>query len=60
MGRTLRKDGRLPKQAAELREQDRRRRGRTMLRWEDYVKRYVRKSGEEGNWKKKKTRDRGG
>ena len=28
-------DDRLPKRAAELREQRRRRRGRTMLRWED-------------------------
>ena len=35
---------RLPKRAAELREQCRRRRGRPKLRWEDYVKRYVRKA----------------
>ncbi len=30
-----------------------------MLRWEDGVKRDVRKAGEEEDWKKK-TRDRGG
>ena len=53
-------DDRLPKRAAELREQGRRRRGRPMLRWEDCVKIAVKKTGEEGNWKKKKTRDRGG
>ncbi len=51
-------DDRLPKRAAELREQGRRRRGRPSLRWEDCVKRDVRKAveGEDG---KKKTRDRG-
>ncbi len=49
----------LPRRAAELREQGRRRRGRPMLRWEDCVKRDVRKGGEEEDWKKK-TRDRGG
>ena len=52
-------DDRLPKRAAELREQGSRRRGRSMLRWEDGVKRDVRKTGEEEDWKKK-TRDRGG
>ena len=54
-------DDRLPKRAAELREQGRRRRGRptSRLRWEDCVKRDVRKAGEEEDWKKK-TRDRGG
>ena len=52
-------DDRLPKRAAELREQGSRRRGRSMLRWEDCVKRDVRKTGEEEDWKKK-TRDRGG
>ena len=46
-------DGRLPKRAAELREQGRRRRGRPRLRWEDCVKRDVRKAGEEEDWKKK-------
>ena len=51
-------DDRLPKRAAELREQGRRRRGRPMLRWEDCVKRYVWKAGEVEDWKKK-TRDRG-
>ena len=50
-------DERLPKRAAELREQGRRRRGRSMLRWEDCVRR-VKKAGEEGDWKK--TGDRGG
>ena len=52
-------DERLPKRAAELREQGRRRRGRPRLRWEDCVKRDVKKTGEEGDWKKK-TGDRGG
>ena len=33
--------------------------GRPKLRWEDCVKRDVRKAGEEEDWKKK-TRDRGG
>ena len=52
-------DERLPKRAAELREQDRRRRGRPRLRWEDGVKRDLKNTGEEGDWKKK-TGDRGG
>ena len=52
-------DDRLPKRAAELRGQGRRRRGRSMLRWEDCVKRDVRKAGEEEDCEKK-TRDRGG
>ena len=39
-------DERLPKRAAELREQSRRRLGRSILRWEDRVKRDVRKAGE--------------
>ena len=52
-------DERLPKRAAELRDQARRRRGRPILRWEDCVKRDVKKTGEEGDWKKK-TGDRGG
>ena len=51
-------DDRLPKRAAELREQSRRRQRRPRLRWEDCVKRDVRKAGEEEDWKKK-TRDRG-
>ena len=40
-------DERLPKRAAELREQDRRRRARSRLRWEDCVKIDVKKTGEE-------------
>ena len=52
-------DDRLPKRAAELREEGRMRRGRPMLRWEDYVERDGRKAREEEDWKKK-TRDRGG
>ena len=52
-------DERLPKRAAELREQGSTRRGRSRLGWEDCVKRGVRKTGEEEDWKKK-TRDRGG
>ena len=51
-------DDRLPKRAAALREQGRRRRGRPRLRWEDCVKRDVRRAGEEEDWKKKK-RDKG-
>ena len=46
-------DDRLPKRAAELREQVRMRRGGPRLRWEDCVKRDVRKKGEEADWKKK-------
>ena len=40
-------DDRLQKIAAELREQTRMRPGRPRLRWEDCVKRGVRKAGEE-------------
>ena len=51
-------DNRLPQSTtAELCEQGRRRRGRPSLRWEDCVKRDVRKAGEEEDWNKK-TRDR--
>ena len=52
-------DGRLPKRAAELREQGRRRRVMPRLRWEDCVMIDVKKTREEGDWKKK-TGDRGG
>ena len=52
-------DDRLPKRAAELREQGRRRRGRPRLRWMDCAKRDVRKAREEEYWKKK-TIDREG
>ena len=45
------------KRAPELCEEGRRRRGRPRLRWEDCVKRDVRKAGEEEDWEKK-TRDR--
>ena len=51
-------DDRQPKRAAELREQGRRRRGRPRLRWEDCVKRDVRKAGggrleeDRGGWKR--------
>ena len=40
-------DDRLPKRAAELREQGKRRRGMIRLRWEDCIKRDVRKAAEE-------------
>ena len=40
-------DDRLPKRAAELREEGTMRRGRPRLRWEDYVERDARKAGEE-------------
>ena len=46
-------DDRLPKRAAGLRRQGRRRRGRPRLSWEDCVNRDVRKTGEEEGWKKK-------
>ena len=52
-------DDRLPTKLAELREGDRRRRGRSLLRWEDCVKRDASKAGEEEEWKKN-TRDSGG
>ena len=38
-------DDKLQKRAAKLREQGRRRRGRPRLRWEECVKRDVRKAG---------------
>ena len=49
----------LPKRVAELREQGRRRIWRPRLRWDDCVKRDLRKAGKEED-RKKKTRDRGG
>ena len=54
-------DDRLPKRAAQLglRERGRRRQCRPRLGWGYCVKRYVRKAGEEEDWKEK-TRDRGG
>ena len=45
-------DDRLPKRAAELREQGRRRRGRPRLRWEDCVKTDVKKTGDRGRWRR--------
>ena len=42
----------IPKTAAELCEDGRRRRGISRLRWEDCVKRDARKEGEEEDWKK--------
>ena len=47
------------KESGRLREQGRRRRGSPILRWEDCVKRDVKKTGEEGDWEKR-TGDRGG
>ena len=49
----------LQKRAAELCEEDERRRRRPRLRWKDCVKGDVKKAGEEEDWKTK-TRDRGG
>ena len=49
-------DDRIPKSAAELREQGSRRRGRPRLRWQDCDKRDVRKAGEEEDWKKTRAR----
>ena len=46
-------DDTLPMRAAVLREQGRRIRARPSLRWEDCIKTYVRKSGEEEDWQKK-------
>ena len=43
---------RLPKRAAELREEGRLRRGRSRLRWVNCVKIDVRKAVEEDDWKK--------
>ena len=55
VGRTCRMDAddTLPMRAAVLREQGRRKRARPSLRWEDCIKTYVRKSGEEEDWQKK-------
>ena len=50
---------RLPKRAAQLHEQGRRRQCRPRLGWGYCDKIDVRKAGEEEDWKKK-TRDRGG
>ena len=52
MDRT-RRDDKLPKRAAGVSEEGRRRRRRPRLRWEDCVKRDVRKAGEDEDWKKK-------
>ena len=46
-------DDRLPKTAAELREEGRRKQCSPRLRWEACVKRDARKLGEEEDWKKK-------
>ena len=46
-------DDRQLKRAAELREQRKIRRGRTLTRWEHCGKRDVRKTGEEEDWKNK-------
>ena len=46
-------DDTLPMRSVVLREQGRRRRARPSLIWEDCIKTYVRKSGEEEDWQKK-------
>ena len=53
-------DDRLPKRAAELREEGRRRRGRPRLRWEDCVKRDVRKAGEGKTGRRRQETEEGG
>ena len=53
-------DDRLPRTAAELLEQGRRRRGRPRLRWEDCVKRDVRKSREEKTGRRRQETEEGG
>ena len=50
-------DDRLPNRAAESSEQGRKRRGRPRLRWEDCVKRDVKKTGEEGDWKRRRRQE---
>ena len=52
-------DDRLPKRAAELREEGRRRRGGPRLRWDGRTVLSEMKAGEEEDWKKKKKIDRG-
>ena len=53
-------DDRQPKRAAELREQGRRRRGSPRLRWEDCVKRDVRKAGERKAGRRRQETEEGG
>ena len=48
----------LPKRATELHDHGRRRRRRSVLRWENCVKGDVMKAGEEEDWKKKKKKRR--
>ena len=51
-------DDRLPKRAAELSEEDRRRRGRPRLRLEYWVNRNLKKAGEGGRLKEEDKRQR--
>ena len=47
------KDGKLPKRAETKKQEGSRKRGRPHLRWEDCVKRDLRKAEEEEKWREK-------
>ena len=47
------KDDKLPKRAETKKQEGSRKRRRSQLRWEDYVKRDLRKAGEEENMREK-------
>ncbi len=52
------KDERLPRRCETKRQEGCRRRGRPQLRWEDCVKRDLRKAVEEEKWREKKANNR--
>ena len=49
------KDGKLPKRAETMKQEGSRKRGRQQLRWEDCVKRDLKKAEEEENGEKRPT-----